>query len=199
MKKSHLVIGTVAGLRAEKNIGRLIRAFSAVHRDFPVRLMIVGDGLERTALERLARDLGVGSVIEFTGYLKDPLSCLVEFDIFALSSDTEQLPLAMLEAMACGIPVVATDVGDVGLIIPAVARGGLSRPDDASFEQALRQVLERRDEWESWESAGKERVRAEYSQEGMVGAWREVFCGDWQKVFCKRLQQRTIGVIDCHG
>ncbi|MDR3299073.1 MAG: glycosyltransferase family 4 protein [Candidatus Accumulibacter sp.] len=198
-KKSRLVIGTVAGLRAEKNVARLIRAFSAVHMDFPARLMIVGDGPERAALERLAQDLGVGPVIEFTGYLKDPLSCLVEFDVFALSSDTEQLPLAMLEAMACGMPVVATDVGDVGLIIPAVARGGLSRPDDASFEQALRYVLEHRDEWESWENAGKERVRAEYSQKGMVDAWSEVFCGGWRKVFRKRLQQRTSLVTDCHS
>ncbi|MDR0576798.1 MAG: glycosyltransferase family 4 protein [Candidatus Accumulibacter sp.] len=186
-----VMIGTVAGLRAEKNIGRLIRAFSAVRKDFPARLTIVGDGPERKALERLARDSGAGSAIEFTGYLKAPLSRLVEFDVFALSSDTEQLPIAMLEAMACGMPVAATDVGDVGLIVPPVARGGLASPDDTSFEHALRRVLERRTEWETWGMAGRERVRTEYSQEGMINAWREIFRGNWQEVFRKRLQRRN--------
>jgi glycosyltransferase involved in cell wall biosynthesis len=198
-KTSDITIGTVAGLRAEKNIGRLIRAFSAVYRDFPVRLVIVGDGPERKALEQLAQDLGVGSVIEFTGYLKDPLSSLVEFDVFALSSDTEQLPIAMLEAMACGMPVAATDVGDVGLIIPSVAQGGLARPDDTSLEQALRYVLAHRNEWESWVKSGKERVQTEYSQEGMLSAWKEVFCGNWQDVFRKRRHQRDAHMIDRHN
>ncbi|MDR2113130.1 MAG: glycosyltransferase [Candidatus Accumulibacter sp.] len=186
------VIGTVAGLRAEKNIARLIRAFSSVCRDFPARLAIVGDGPERTALERLARDSGAGSAIEFTGYLKDPLAALVEFDLFALSSDTEQLPIAMLEAMACGMPVVATDVGDVGLIVPAAARGCLARPDDASFERALRHALEHGNEWEAWGKAGAERVRKEYSRQNMLNAWRAVFRGDWREVFRQRLDQRKM-------
>jgi glycosyltransferase involved in cell wall biosynthesis len=178
-----ITIGTVAGLRPEKNIGRLIRAFAAICRDFPARLLIVGDGSERQALERLSRDLNIASQVEFTGYLKDPLSRLVEFDLFALSSDTEQLPIALLEAMACGMPVVATEVGDVGLVVPPVARGGLARPDDASFERALRRVLECQSEWAAWGEAGRERVRADYAQESMIDAWRDVFHGNWRKVF----------------
>ena len=185
-----ITIGTVAGLRPEKNIGRLIRAFASIQRDFPVRLVIVGDGSERQGLERLSRELNLASKVEFTGYLKDPLSRLAGFDVFALSSDTEQLPIALLEAMACGMPAVATEVGDVGLIVPAMARGGLARPDDASFERALRHVLERRSEWEAWGCAGRERVRAEYSQKGMIDAWREVFHGNWQKVFQQRRHRR---------
>jgi glycosyltransferase involved in cell wall biosynthesis len=180
---SDITIGTVAGLRAEMNIGRLIRAFAAVRRDFPIRLAIVGDGRERAALERLARELGVEPAVEFTGYLADPLHRLVEFDVFALSSDTEQLPIALLEAMACGMPVVATEVGDVGRIVPAEARAGVAKADDASFERALRRVLDSRNEWDAWGRAGKARVRAEYTQEAMIETWRDVFCGEWRKVF----------------
>jgi glycosyltransferase involved in cell wall biosynthesis len=190
---SAVTIGTVAGLRAEKNVGRLIRAFAAVRRDFPARLVIVGDGRERSALERLARDLSVDSAVEFTGYLADPLSRLVEFDVFALSSDTEQLPIAMLEAMACGMPVVATEVGDVGLIVPDEARAGVAQADDASFERALRRVLESRSEWDAWGGAGRARVRTEYTLEGMVDAWRDVFRGEWRKVFRQRFHRRNAG------
>ena len=193
-----ITIGTVAGLRAEKNVGRLIRAFAAIHRDFPARLVIVGDGRERAALEELARDLGVGSAVEFTGYLADPLARLIEFDVFALSSDTEQLPIALLEAMACGMPVVATEVGDVGLIVPAAARRGLAKAEDVSFASALRRVLSSRSEWGAWGRAGQARVRAEYTQEAMIGAWREVFCGEWRKVFRRRLRERNAGKIGDH-
>jgi glycosyltransferase involved in cell wall biosynthesis len=190
-KGPQITVGTVAGLRPEKNIGRLIRAFAALHQDFPVRLVIVGDGSERQGLERLSRDLNVALRVEFTGYLKDPLSRLIEFDVFALSSDTEQLPIALLEAMACGMPVAATDVGDVGRILPDVAHGGLARPDDASFERALRHVLECRNEWEAWGRAGRERVQAEYSQQLMIDAWREIFLGNWRKVFDKPQRSRS--------
>jgi glycosyltransferase involved in cell wall biosynthesis len=196
---AEVIIGTVAGLRAEKNVGRLIRAFAAVRRDFPARLAIVGDGRERNTLERLARELGVASAVEFTGYLTDPLARLIEFDVFALSSDTEQLPIAMLEAMACGMPVVATEVGDVGLIVPPAARAGIARADDISFTDALRRVLNGRSEWDEWGRAGQARVRAEYTQEAMIDAWREVFRGEWRQVFRRRLLQRDAGEAGGHG
>lgn len=183
-------IGTVAGLRAEKNIGRLLRAFANVASSFPLRLVIVGDGKERPALEQLAVELGVAAKVEFTGYLSDPLARLVEFDLFALSSDTEQLPIAMLEAMACGMPIVATDVGDVGKILPTMARLGLASPDDASFEEALRQVLARRPEWETWGRAGQEVVRSAYTEASMLASWRNVFLGNWQPVFAERVRRR---------
>ena len=95
--------------------------------------------------------------------------------------------------MACGIPVAATEVGDVGRILPSVAREGLANPDDASFERALRRLLERRTEWEAWGKAGQEKVRTEYAQGNMIDAWRKVFRGDWPEVFRERLRQRNAG------
>ena len=92
--------------------------------------------------------------------------------------------------MACGMPIVATDVGDVGKVLPAIARLGLASPDDASFEEALCQVLARRPEWETWGRAGQEVVRSAYTEASMLASWRSVFLGNWQSVFAERVRRR---------
>lgn len=173
-----LVIGTVAGLRGEKNVARLVRAFAIARRDHELRLLIVGDGPERAALQALASELGVAESVEFTGYLRAPQARLREMDLFALSSDTEQQPISMMEAMALGIPVVATRVGDVPYIAPpAHAAQILCEPDDAAFTQLLLQVLARREQWPAWSQAGLLRVRSHFAFDDMVERWRLVFDG----------------------
>jgi glycosyltransferase involved in cell wall biosynthesis len=180
-----LRIGTVAGLRPEKNIGRLIRAFGEVRARHRARLVVVGTGPQREELEGLARQLGVGDEVEFTGYLKDPQSRLREFDLFALSSDTEQLPLALLEAMAIGMPAVATHVGDVGELLSDVSPQTLCAPDDVSFAQALSRALECQDQWSAWAQAGRRKVAAAYSLSQMVEDWRRMF--DNADIGCSRV------------
>lgn len=108
------IIGTVTGLRPEKNIGRLIEAFSLIENDLPdARLVIVGGGVGMAALRMLAdRVCNKGSVI-FTGNHAKPEAIIPAFSLFALSSDTEQMPLSVIEAMAAGLPIVSTDVGDI--------------------------------------------------------------------------------------
>lgn len=118
-KAGRLVIGTVASLRKEKNIGRLIRAFAAMPAKGEAELLIVGGGAEREGLEQLARELGVAAQVRFAGQSDRPQDWYPLLDIFALSSDTEQMPLGVLEAMAAGLPVVATDVGDVARMVAA--------------------------------------------------------------------------------
>lgn len=108
------VIGTVAALREEKNVGRLLRAFAELPRG---RLVIVGDGPERPGLEALAASLDLGGRVTFVGQHQDTSPFYAQFDIFALSSDTEQMPLSVIEAMASGLPVVSTDVGDVAMMV----------------------------------------------------------------------------------
>lgn len=135
------VIGTVAALRPEKNLSRLIRAFALATADQPGRLVIVGDGAERAMLEALAAGLGVADRVNFTGHLRDPQSAYAGFDIFALSSDTEQMPLSVLEAMASGLPVAATDVGDVRGMLAAPGRAYVTPLDDAALAASLRALL----------------------------------------------------------
>jgi glycosyltransferase involved in cell wall biosynthesis len=115
-----IVIGTVASLRREKNIGRLIQAFAKTVAQRPsLELLIVGDGAEREGLERLARELNIAGQVRFAGQSNRPEDWYPQMDIFALSSDTEQMPLSVLEAMAAGLPVVSTAVGDVAQMVSA--------------------------------------------------------------------------------
>lgn len=178
-----LVIGTVSGLRPEKNLARLIRAFAVLHGRMPARLIVLGDGQERSRLEALAAELGVAHDVEFAGYVPHPQERLPEFDLFALSSDTEQLPIAMLEAMAYGIPVVATRVGDVADIVPPIACSALSAPDDEAFTGALLAAVDARAQWPAWREAGLEQVRRHYTRDRMLAQWESLFDGRVQSVF----------------
>ncbi len=173
-----LVIGTVTGLRPEKNLGRLLRAFAAARREHDLRLLIVGDGSERAHLQAQAQALGIAGDVTFTGYLQAPQERLREMDLFALSSDTEQQPISMLEAMALGIPVIATRVGDVPFIVPAdVGAAVLCQPADADFTATLLSVLAQRDAWPRWAAANLARARSHFAFDAMVERWRLVFDG----------------------
>lgn len=172
-----LCIGTVAGLRTEKNLARLIRAFARLRAQQPARLVLVGEGAMRAALQDLAQSLGVAQDVEFTGYLANPLSRLADFDLFALSSDTEQLPIALLEAMAAGVPVVATRVGDVGAVLAQVSPENVCAPDDEAFFHTLQAAAAQRARWPEWSARGRAVIEAHYAEAGMLHAWKEVFDG----------------------
>ena len=136
------VIGTVAALRPEKNIGRLIRAFHSAVSCTPARLVIVGDGPQRGELESLAATLGLSARIHFIGHVDKPDSLIKGFDIFAMSSDTEQMPISLLEAMAVGLPAAATDVGDIASMVPDVGRALVTPCDDAALASALTTLIQ---------------------------------------------------------
>jgi glycosyltransferase involved in cell wall biosynthesis len=113
-------IGTVGHLRSEKNQERLLRAFAKLTTSKPAHLIFVGGGPLREHLGRLASELGVADRVHFPGVIQQPVDWYRALDVFALSSDTEQMPIALLEAMAVGLPVVATGVGDVlGMVCQA--------------------------------------------------------------------------------
>lgn len=130
VQRDRLVIGTVAGLRAEKNVGRLLEAFALLAKRDLASLLIVGEGPERDALERKAAELGVAADTEFAGNVVNPAPSYGRMDIFALSSDTEQMPISVLEAMASGLPIAATNVGDVMHMV-SVDNGAFVTPKDA--------------------------------------------------------------------
>ena len=178
-----LVVGTVAALRAEKNLGRLLRAFAHATADGSggavgsARLVIVGDGPERPALEGLASQLGVAGRVVFAGHMADPAAALRSFDVFALSSDTEQMPISLLEAMAASLPVAATAVGDVAAILPAEAGVTVVPCDDAALGRALALLLRDAPLRRALAAANRARVEAEYGQARMLDGWAAVFDG----------------------
>lgn len=172
-----ICVGTVAGLRPEKNIARLIKAFARLRAVLPARLIVVGGGPLQPDLEKLAQALGVADDVEFTGYLSDPGSRLKDFDLFALSSDTEQLPLALLEAMAVGMPVVATAVGDVPAILAEVSAGNVCPPDDEAFAQLMLRVAQAGADWAGWSSRGHALVSRSYARPAMLAHWQSLWSG----------------------
>lgn len=171
------VIGTVAALRAEKNLGRLLHAFQIVRQAMPARLVIVGDGAGRAGLEALAATLGVAEDVRFAGHMPEPSGEYAGFDVFALSSDTEQMPLSVLEAMAAWLPVAATDVGDVRLMLAPENAGFIVERDAAALADALLRVLQAPDRGRGIGAANRARAEAEYSQTAMFAAWGALLDG----------------------
>jgi glycosyltransferase involved in cell wall biosynthesis len=176
-RPGELVIGTVAPLRPEKNVGRLLRIFAALNSSPPARLLVAGDGIERRVLEQLAGELGIADRVIFTGQVA-PESVLGTFDIFALSSDTEQMPNALLEAMAASRAVAAVDVGDVRSIVCEENRDFIvGRDDGAAFAGAITKLLHDPDKRRTLGIKNHERVVNAFSQERMFAAYSEIFTG----------------------
>jgi len=117
-RDDEIIIGTLGALRPEKNLPRLVRAFAMLEGYPNARLVIAGSGPAEEDAKCQAQELGIGDRVTFTGHVTRPERAYRLFDIFALSSDTEQMPLGMLEAMAAGLPVAAVDVGDVKRMLP---------------------------------------------------------------------------------
>ena len=109
-----LLVGTLAGLRPVKNIPRLVRAV-APHRD-KLQLVVIGEGPERDPIMAEAARHGLYDIC-MPGFLPNPSRFMGLLDIFALSSDSEQFPISLVEAMAARLPVASTDVGDVAQMV----------------------------------------------------------------------------------
>lgn len=174
--QSALLIGTVAALRPEKNIARLIRCAAPLFGRFDLRLVIVGDGVERAALGSLAAALGIGDRVIFAGAQPRPEEFLPHFDIFAISSDTEQMPLTVLEAMAAGLPVAGLDVGDVKqMVAPSAQRFIAPRSADSGLTDALATLLADPALRDEVGEANRRHVRAHYSLDAMLAAYDRLF------------------------
>jgi glycosyltransferase involved in cell wall biosynthesis len=168
-----LAIGTVASLRREKNIARLIEAFAEVSAQHPagsLELLIVGGGAERQALENLARQRG--AAVRFAGQTNQPEKFLPQMDIFALSSDTEQMPLSVLEAMAAGLPVVATAVGDVAQMVAAENRDYVVPA--AAFTAALARMIEGKEARQALGRANEQKARESFDENVMAARYAEL-------------------------
>ncbi len=135
-----LVIGSVGRLTDQKGYDLLLRALPGLS---PARLVLVGDGPRRSALEALATELGVAERLQITGWVDDAPARLGGFDIFALPSRWEGMPLGILEAMHAGLPVVACDVGSVSEVVDDGQTGYVVQVEDVGALQArLRELLE---------------------------------------------------------
>jgi glycosyltransferase involved in cell wall biosynthesis len=165
------LIGTVAALRAEKNLARLIEAFALLRgTGAAARLLIAGDGPERPGLEALTARLGIADRVVFAGHWPDPAALYRACDIFALSSDTEQMPFSILEAMASGLPVAATDVGDVGVMVAGENRPLVVPKAAAPLAGALGALVADHALRARLGAANRAKAERDYDQETMFAA-----------------------------
>jgi L-malate glycosyltransferase len=170
------VIGTIAPLRPEKNVGRLLRAFAALPERDRCILVIAGDGVQMTQLRALAVELNISERTRFLGHVEDVPSILRSIDIFALSSDTEQMPNSLLQAMSAARPVAAVDVGDVRAIVALENRAFIvPRDDEQKLTAALAMLVADPLRREELGRSNRERIRAHYSLDGMVAAYDALF------------------------
>ncbi|KQN09606.1 glycosyl transferase family 1 [Sphingobium sp. Leaf26] len=166
-----LLVGTLAGLRAVKNIPRLVRAV-ATHRD-RLQLVVVGEGPERDAILAEASAHGLCD-IHMAGFMDRPWRFVGLFDIFALSSDNEQFPISLVEAMAAGLPAASMDVGDVAnMVVPE------NRPfvvgDETGLADALGALADDAELRARLGAANRQRAARDYAERDMVNAYARLY------------------------
>jgi glycosyltransferase involved in cell wall biosynthesis len=138
-----LVVGVVASLTPKKDHRTLLSAFALVAAELPgARLVVVGGGRLDQDLRRFANEVGISGVVQFMGARTDVLQLLPGLDAIALSSHHEGLPIALVEALATGIPCVATAVGGVPEVVEHGQQGFLVEPGDVrGLAQSLLKLL----------------------------------------------------------
>jgi glycosyltransferase involved in cell wall biosynthesis len=172
-----LVVGNVAALAAHKGQRHLVAATAEVVRRLPnVRVLIVGEGELRAALERQIKDLGLERHVLLTGFREDALGLMKSLDLFVMSSVTEGLGSSVLEAMGCGKPVVAARAGGLPEVVEEGATGLLVPPrDEAALAAAMIRLLEDPPLRTRLGRAGRARVERHFSVDQLVRRTAQVY------------------------
>jgi len=119
----------------------------------------------------------VANRVSFTGHVAQPATLYAGFDLFALSSDTEQMPLSVIEAMAAGLPVAATDVGDVGLMLAPENAAFVGPKDDRALARSLDALLADPASRARIGAANRAKAARDYDETAMFAAYGALFDG----------------------
>lgn len=168
------LVATLSVLRPEKGHELFLKSVASMSRDMPrARFAIMGEGPERERLERVAVGLGLSSRVRFAGWVSETALALRAVDVLVFSSEpvVETAPLAALEAMATGVPIVASDVGSLGELIADGVTGFLFPPGDArSMAERIRALVEDEELRSRMSRAGRRAVEECYRLEASVAA-----------------------------
>lgn len=188
------VIGTVAALRPEKNHEMLLRVTARLRRRFPeLRLLIVGDGPRRRALEQLAAELPLDGCVHFLGTRADVPEVLSLLEVFVLTSHMEANPVSILEAMASEKPVVAPRVGSVPDVVRDDETGHLfPAGDEQAATEAIGRLLVDRERAAAMGRAGREEVLRHWSVGRMVEGYERMVVDIYNRKLARR-QRGSLG------
>lgn len=178
--KNRRVITTVANLRPGKGHDVLLKAAARVVRRVPdVKFHVVGDGPRRQELEQQASALRISAHVSFLGHRSDVPAVLAQSDIFAFPSFMEASPNAVIEAMAAGLPIVATRVGGIPEVIEHERSGLLVAPgDDRALAGGILRLIERPELAAQVGEAAREAVHGRFSFDRMVTEFQELFLAE---------------------
>jgi len=170
------VIGTVGRLRPQKGHADLIEAFARIRDRTAAQLLVIGDGELREPLERQVREAGLAGRVHFLGVRSDLPDLFAAMDVYAHPAIFEGMPNAVMEAMAAGVPVVATGVDGARELVEAGVTGWLVDAGDAgTLAERLLAVLESPDRGKAVGAAGADFVKGWFSVERMVEGFEAVY------------------------
>lgn len=174
-RRGEFWVGTLAGLRAVKNLPLLVRACSGLTEEW--QLVIGGEGPEREAIVAQAAISGMEDRVHLPGQVL-PAKATALFDIFALSSLSEQFPISVVEAMAAGLPIAAPRVGDIGAMVATENGPYLSAPgDEAGLAAAITALAADPELRRRIGEANRAKAKAEYDEGRMIERYRALYWG----------------------
>jgi glycosyltransferase involved in cell wall biosynthesis len=141
----------------------------------PVQLAVVGDGAERSALQSLARELGIREIVHFLGYRRNLPRIAAAADLAVLSSDNEGTPVSLIEAAAAGTPAVATAVGGVAEVVTPDTGVLVPPGDERAFAQALVDIVNQPALRRAMGERARERALSRYSIDRLLRAIGELY------------------------
>lgn len=174
-KKGEKIIMHISNFRPVKRVDDTVRVFARIAREIPARLVLIGDGPERGRVQQTAEEEGVADRVTFLGKQESVAEILACADLFLLPSATESFGLVALEAMSCGVPVVATRVGGLPELVPDGEAGFLAAIGDVAqmAEQSIR-ILQDDAEWSRMSNAARAAAQ-QYSTEHVVPMYESYY------------------------
>lgn len=167
-------VGTLAGLRPVKQLSMLVRAFAPLGERW--HLVILGEGPERDAIRAQAERLEVSHRVHLPGPVTNPAAAVGLFDIFALSSRSEQFPISVIEAMAAGISVVAPAVGDIAQMVASENGPYIVAPgNESALINALLDLADDVELRRSIGAANRAKAQAEFDEKRMIASYRRLY------------------------
>jgi N-acetyl-alpha-D-glucosaminyl L-malate synthase BshA len=165
-----------SNFRPLKRVDDVVRVLAAVRRRVPARLLLIGDGPERSRVEALVRELGLGEAVRFLGMQRNFVDVLQSADLFLLPSQIESFGLAALEALACGVPVVASRTGGVPEVVADGEVGLLFEVGDVeAMAGGVVRLLEDAALWARMSAAARARALALYPREPTVSRYEAYY------------------------
>ncbi|RQD77173.1 MAG: N-acetyl-alpha-D-glucosaminyl L-malate synthase BshA [Candidatus Syntrophonatronum acetioxidans] len=166
----------ISNFRPVKRVLDVVRVFYRVQEQLPCRLLMVGDGIDRYRASQLVEELGLKEKVSFLGVQDDVLPMLNEADLFLLTSEKESFGLAILEAMACGLPVVASNAGGIPEVVEEGKTGFLYQVGDVeAMAEGCLELLTRPELYKAFCSRSRERAVEDFHQEKIVKLYEEIY------------------------